>query len=86
MFKNFRTFLAGTTSTAVMAGMVATGAVVGTVATAAPAAAAAVNIGAVQAQMAGHTGKSACHQRQQLHQVRSAVEPTQPCGEFHLGQ
>ncbi len=54
----FRKLLSAITSTAVVAGLVTAGAVAGTVATAAPAAAAAVNIGTVEAQMDGHTGKS----------------------------
>ncbi len=54
----FKKLIGGLTSTAVVAGMVTAGAVAASVATATPALAASVNIGSVEAQMAGHTGKS----------------------------
>ncbi|HNO16452.1 MAG TPA: choice-of-anchor K domain-containing protein, partial [Actinomycetota bacterium] len=54
----FRKLISGVTSTAVIGGLVTAGAVAASVATAAPAAAETVTIGAVSAQMAGHTGKA----------------------------
>ena len=55
----FRKLLGGLTSTAVVAGLATAGlATAGVVATATPALAASVNIGTVESQMAGHTGKS----------------------------
>ena len=54
----FRKLISGLTSTAVIGGLVTAGAVAASVATASPALAASVNIGTVEAQMAGHTGKS----------------------------
>ena len=54
----FRKLIGGLTSTAVIGGLVTAGAVAASVATASPALAASVNIGTVEAQMAGHTGKS----------------------------
>ena len=55
----FRKFLGALTSTAVVAGTTTAGLVgAGVVSTATPAVAATVNIGAVDAQMAGHTGQT----------------------------